>query len=159
MRPKIRPGKSVSKARFLELKLIHFILISILILILPVVKEWHTLLYGQRLQGEVVAYKQFDVSGELDSNGPVVRSEIQLLDSDKIYFIYGPENTKFKLGKQLPVILSKKKPGEFIIATFSGFYLHKRSVSLIIVLTIWLAIYSTIVQYQKGTLIQRKKRA
>ena len=148
-------GRSI-KIRKLSWK--HFLLISLIIFILPVVREWQTLLYGERVTGEVIAYRQFNPDGEIVHDGQIVRSEIEFIKSGKRYYLYGPENLKYKLGKQVSIRLSKKKPGDFIIASFSGFYLQKRSVSLLIVFTIWLAIYSTIVQVQKGTLTDRGKR-
>ena len=142
--------------RFGKLNWIHFVVISLLILLLPVVREWRTIAFGERVEGTVVAQRKFESGGGVFFGDFHTSSEIIYTLNGKSYTVYGPENMEYQVGSTLPLILDSKKEGKVIIATLSGFYLQMRSVSMIMVLLVWIAIYSTIVQIQKGTLYMKR---
>jgi hypothetical protein len=134
----------------------HFLLVFVLILVLPVLKEWKTLLQGDRVEGVVVETKK-----EITGNGSLIRgveyrSIIGYNYKDRAYFIPGPENLVYETGIKIPLIIHPEKEDEVIIANLAGFYIHNRSIAMIVVLILWIAIYTTIVQLQRGTIYKRK---
>jgi len=134
----------------------HFLVIFLLILALPVVKEWRMLLFGDRVVGEVVGEKQVLSGGGGLYGALEYRSVIEFNYHEQTYRINGPENLRYRNGEKIPLIISPDDMDKIIIATFAGFYIQPRSVILIIVLLIWTAIYSTLVQIQKGTIFRKK---
>ncbi|HKK64116.1 MAG TPA: hypothetical protein VJ951_16240 [Bacteroidales bacterium] len=120
---------------------------------MPVFKEWNTLLTGNRITGISVGKKLFDI-GE----GPYMRKNVQrtgilYIQDDMSHLVYAPDNLTLAPGKEIPLIINKKDPDYYLIATIPGFYLQfNRAVKLVIVLIIWGAIFSTLIQIQKGNL-------
>lgn len=139
------------------MNIVHFWIVFSLILVLPVAREYKLLLRGERVEGEVTGMQEI-TSGE----GALMRltefrAVIEYRYDNRNHRIFGPENVKYAPGKKLPLIIDPDHPGKYIIATVPGFYFRERSVILIIVLIIWLAIYTTIVQIQKGTVYRKRK--
>lgn len=85
------------------------------------------------------------------------RAVIEYSYGERTSRIFGPENMKYEIGEKIPLIIHPDKEDEYIIASLSGFYIHKRSIALVIVLILWIAIYTTIVQVQKGTTHRRRQ--
>jgi hypothetical protein len=140
-----------------KLNIFHFIFISILIFILPVLKEWNLFIEGDRVNGLVTSTKKEITGQESLIRGVETRSLIEYSYKGKTYTILGPENLVYEEGRSIPMIIHPEKEGEFIIATFTGFYVQRRSIAIIIVFIIWIAIYSTIVQIQRGTVYKRRR--
>ncbi len=129
----------------------HFLLVTVLIIVLPVVKEWRLLLTGDRVEGTVTGIQK-----KLTSNSTLIRSVefraiIEYEYGGQKQIMIGPENLRYKTGRKVPLILQPGKEEKIIIATLSGFYIQKRSIALIIVLILWIAIYTTLIQTQRGT--------
>jgi hypothetical protein len=142
--------------RIKRLNIIHFLLVFVLILVLPVLKEWKILLQGDRIEGVVVETKKEITGKESLIRGVEYRSIIRYNYDNRSYLIPGPENLVYETGRKIPLIVHPEKKDEVIIASLSGFYIHRRSISLIVVLFLWIAIYTTIVQLQQGTVYKRK---
>ncbi len=139
-----------------RLNIIHFLFVFVLILVLPVLKEWKTLLQGDRVEGVVIETKK-EVTGKGSLiRGVEYRSIIRYNYNNRTYLISGPENLVYETGKKIPLIVHPEKEDEVIIANLAGFYIHNRSIAMIVVLILWIAIYSTIVQIQRGTIYKRK---
>ena len=139
-----------------RLKTIHFLVVCILILILPVLKEWDMVLNGDRVEGVVIETRKEVTGKESLIRGIEYRSIIRYQYKNKVYTIAGPENLVYETGKKVPLIVHPDKGGEVMIASLTGFYIHRRSIALIIVLILWIAIFTTIVQVQRGTTYSRK---
>jgi hypothetical protein len=133
-----------------RLNIVHFWIIFLLILVLPVAREWRLLLNGERVEGEVVEMQKITSGEDALIRLTEFRAVIEYRYMDRTYRIFGPENMKYEIGEEIPLIIHPEKEDEYIIASLSGFYIHGRSVVLIIVLILWIAIYTTIVQAQKG---------
>ncbi|MEX0981756.1 MAG: hypothetical protein WD577_06360 [Bacteroidales bacterium] len=142
--------------KIMRLKTIHFLVVCILILILPVLKEWDMLLNGDRVEGIVIETRKEITGKESLIRGVEYRSIIGYRYKNRSYTIAGPENLVYETGKNVPLIVHPDKEGEVMIASLAGFYIHRRSIALIIVLILWIAIFTTIVQVQRGTLYSRK---
>lgn len=145
-----------TKMRVRRLNIKHFLLVSILIMVLPVLKEWKILLQGDRVEGVVVETKKEITGMESLIRGVSYRSIIRYNYKDRTYHIAGPENLVYDTGKTIPLIVHPEKEDEVIIANLTGFYIHKRSIALLVVLVLWIAIYTTIAQIQQGTVYRRK---
>lgn len=139
-----------------RLNTIHFLVVSILILILPVLKEWDMILNGDRVEGVVIETRKEITGKESLIRGVEYRSIIGYRHKNRAYTLAGPENLVYETGKKVTLIVHPDKEGEVIIASLAGFYIHRRSIAIIVVLVLWIAIYSTIVQVQRGTIYSRK---
>ncbi len=134
----------------------HFLLVSLVILLLPVLKEWNILLKGVRVEGVVLEMKK-KVSGEESLFRSVERrAVIGYYYNDSARTIEGPENLEYETGKRIPLIVHPDREDKVIIANLAGFYIHQRSITLIVVFFLWIAIYTTLVQMQRGTIYGRK---
>jgi hypothetical protein len=142
--------------RIKRLNIIHFLFVFFLILVLPVLKEWDVLLRGDRVEGVVIETKKKITGQESLIRGIEYRSIIRYNHKDRTYLISGPENLLYETGKKIPLIVHPEKEDKVIIANLTGFYIHQRSIALLVVLILWIAIYSTIVQVQQGTIYKRK---
>jgi hypothetical protein len=133
-----------------RLNIVHFWIIFLLILVLPIAREWRLLLNGERVEGEVVEMQKIASGEDALIRLTGFRALIEYRYMDRVYLVVGPENVNYEIGEKIPLIIHPEKENSFIIASIPGFYIHKRSVVLIIVLILWIAIYTTIVQMQGG---------
>lgn len=139
-----------------RLNIKHFLLVSLLILVLPVLKEWKTLLMGVKVEGVVLEMKK-KVSGEGSLFRSVeYRAVIGYYYNERPCIIEGPENLVYETGKRIPLIVHPDREDQVIIANLAGFYIHQRSIALIVVFFLWIAIYTTIFQMQRGTIYGRR---
>ncbi len=139
-----------------RLKTVHFLVVFILILLLPVFKEWDMVLNGDRVEGVVIETRKELTGKESLIRGVEYRSIIGYRYKNRNYTIAGPENLVYETGENVPLIVHPEKEDEVIIASLAGFYIHRRSIALIIVLILWIAIFTTILQVQRGTIYNRK---
>jgi hypothetical protein len=144
--------------KFNRLNIVYFWIIFLVILALPVALEYQLLLNGERVEGEVVEMKKVTPNEDALIRLTEFRAVIEYRFNERTYRIFGPENLKYDIGEKVPLIIHPEKEDEYIIASLSGFYIHKRSIALIIVLILWIAIYTTIVQVQKGTTHKKRKK-
>lgn len=128
-----------------------------LILALPVAREWKLLVHGDRVEGEVVEMKKYEPGEEVLFRIASFRAVIEFQYQDRTFLVPGPENLEYEIGEKVPLIIDPEDTDDFIIATLSGFYFQSRSIALIIVLILWIAIYTTIVQMQKGKTYRKKQ--
>lgn len=134
------------KVYFRNLGIHHFFLISLLIFLLPIAREWRTIAFGDRVTGTVIENRKITKAERALIGGVEFRAMIAYTHQNKEMLMAGPENLQYDVGRQLPLIIHPDKPEKIIIANFAGFYLQKRSIAVIIVFILWLAIYSTLVQ-------------
>jgi hypothetical protein len=133
-----------------RLNIFHFWIIFLLILVLPVAREWRLLLNGERVEGTVVEMRKFGPGEEALIRLTEFRAVIEYRYRGNTHTVIGPENMKYEIGTKMPLIIHPEKEDKYIIASITGFYIHRRSITLIIVLLLWVAIYTTIAQMQKG---------
>jgi len=139
-----------------KLNIFHFWIIFLLILVLPVAKEWRMIVSGDRVTGTVVEIRKLTTGPGVLIGGIEYRPIIEYDYEGTRYQMVGPENTRYDVGTELPLIIHPRKRDKIIIATLAGFYIQPRSVSLIIVMLLWIAIFSTIVQVQKGKVYRKR---
>ena len=134
----------------------HFLLVTVLILVLPVVKEWRLMLTGDRVEGTVTGVQKKVAGGQSLFRDIEYRSLIEYEYRGSKQVMEGPENLRYKAGKKVPLIIDSANEERIIIATLSGFYIQKRSITLIIVLILWTAIYTTLSQAQRGSFYRQR---
>ena len=139
-----------------RLNIFHFWIIFLLILALPIAREWKLLLNGERVDGTVVEMKKFGPGEEALIRLTEFRAVIEYQHKGSTRTVIGPENMRYEIGTKIPLIIHPEKEDEYMIASITGFYIHRRSITLIIVLLLWVAIYTTIAQMQKGTVTRKK---
>ena len=141
-----------------RLNIFHFWIVFLLILALPIAREWRLLLHGERVEGTVVEMRKFGPGEEALIRLTEFRAVIEYRYKGSTRTVIGPENMKYEIGTKIPLIIHPEKEDEYMIASITGFYIHRRSIALIIVLLLWVAIYTTIVQMQKGTVSGKKQK-
>ena len=123
--------------------------ISVLILILPVSRQWKLLVDGEKSTGIVIAYNRLLHENR---NGDVTieyASEIHFQVEGKSVKAYGPMNLEYTPGRTLKVMYDPEDPSSNCVLTFSGFYLNNYSVLPLILLVLWGAFYLSFNHYIK----------
>ena len=123
--------------------------ISLLILMLPVSRQWKLLVSGRKATGTVIAYHRMmheNFNGKLTIE---YASEIQFQVEGKSAKAFGPMNLELKPGRILNVMYDPEDPSNNCLLTFSGFYLKNYSVLPLILFTLWGAFYLSFNNYKK----------
>ncbi len=123
--------------------------ISLLILILPVSRQWKLLVAGEKSTGTVIAYNRLLHENR---NGDVTieyASEIHFQVEGKSVKAYGPMNLEYTPGRTLNVMYDPEDPSNNCLLTFSSLYLNNYSVLPLILLTLWGAFYLSFNNYSK----------
>ncbi len=141
--------KSIRKFGIDGLNVKHFVLVTLVILVLPVVREWRTFIFGERVEGLVVG-PQYSAYVIGNTERLLIRTILEYEVDEKKEYVRAPDYYYLEYGDHVPMILKRGQPGKYIIATFPGFFLDKRSIALVIIFIIWVAFYSTVKQFQKG---------
>jgi len=132
--------------------------ICVLILILPVGRQWKLLTTGAKTRGTVteLVVRTREVLGKETETG--FASEIEFLVDGRSYQAHGPLNYEFKTGRSIVVFHDREDPSNNCIATFSGFYLDNYTVLPIILLVLWAAFYLSFNNYQRKQRFKKTRR-
>lgn len=123
--------------------------ISLLILLLPVSRNWELLLKGKTAPGEVQQFERFLLERRIGGDEVEMASTIEFESGGITYITRGPGNFEYRTGRMVKVIYDPKDPGRNCILTFSGFYLNNYTVLPLILITLWGAFYLSFNNYQK----------
>jgi hypothetical protein len=123
--------------------------ICLLIVILPVSRQWRLLSTGDKARGTVTeqVVRKKEILGKETEAG--FASEIQFEVDGKIYQAYGPPNYEYTPGRSIMVFYDPELPSQNCIATFGGFYLNNYIVLPIILLVLWAAFYMSFNNYSR----------
>ena len=131
--------------------------ICVLILLLPVGRQWKLLTTGSKVQGTVIRMTALtqEVLGKETEYG--YASEIEFVAEGKVHTAHGPLNYEYDTGREVMVYYDKNDPSINCVATFSGFYLDNYTVLPIILLVLWAAFYMSFNNYQRRQRFKRNK--
>jgi hypothetical protein len=134
-----------------------FVAICILILLLPVGRQWKLLTTGSKVRGTVTQMTALtrEVLGKQTEYG--YASKIEFVVGGQTYTAHGPLNYEYDSGRRVMVYYDKKEPSQNCILTFSGFYLDNYTVLPIILLVLWAAFYMSFNNYQRRQRFRKHK--
>jgi len=131
--------------------------ICILILLLPVGRQWKLLITGSKARGTVtqLTTRTKMIMGKETESG--FASEIEFKVDEHTYHAYGPLNYEYSPGRNIMVFYDRDEPSHNCIVTFSGFYLSNYTVLPIILLVLWAAFYMSFNNYQRKQRFKKSK--
>jgi len=131
--------------------------ICVLILLLPVGRQWKLLTTGSKIQGIVTNMSALtkEVLGKETEMG--YASKIEFVVDGQSFTAHGPLNYEYDSGRKVMVYYDKNEPSINCVATFSGFYLDNYTVLPIILLVLWAAFYLSFNNYQRRQRFKKHK--
>ncbi len=122
----------------------YFYFILVLIILLPLSKKSHLLIYGKRTTGIVTEY------GNIEGNainerfpGPYNVSIITFKVKGSAYMLEGPLNIYYDTGKKIKVVYDKENPRNNTLLTFTSLYSGYGFILAGFILMVWMAYYLT----------------
>lgn len=125
--------------------------ICLLILLLPVSRNWKLLIRGEHTRGTVTGYVWRMEEGADHSRYPVRASEIEFRVDGIRHIAFGPSNYEYEAGRQVPVFYHPENPELNCVGTFSGIYLSNYLALPLLLLIFWYAFYLSFNNYYKRT--------
>ena len=131
--------------------------ICVLILLLPVGRQWKLLTTGSKVQGTVTNMSALtrEFLGKETELG--YASNIEFVVGGQSYTAHGPPNYEYDSGRKVMVYYDTHKPSINCVATFSGFYLDNYTVLPIILLVLWAAFYMSFNNYKRRQRFKKYK--
>jgi len=121
--------------------------ICILILALPVSRQWKLLATGKKATGTVLEFTMI-VHENLGGNREIQYvSEIQFTADGHTYKTYGPDNTEYEVGRKINVMYNPRDPEQNCLLTFSSIYFNDYFILPLVLITLWLAFYLSFNSY------------
>jgi len=120
-----------------------FWIVILLILLLPVGKNYGLFLFGGRTEGIATHIHNYYSSFSSWGGGPISYSVFDFKVNGYTYSIEGVSNLKFDDGKKCKIIYKKKNPWRCIIPSFSYLYLSSNAVFSATLLIVWIAFYTS----------------
>jgi hypothetical protein len=123
--------------------------ICLLIVTLPLSRQWKLITSGERATGTV---KEFTMIVHEDIVG--VReiryvSEVQFEAEGLTLKAYGPSGYEYELERSIRLIYNPSDPSEYCLLTFTGFYLNNYMILPLVLLIVWAAFYLSFNSYTK----------
>lgn len=123
----------------------QFYIITLLFFLLPISANWRLFLFGKRTTGIVIQPKITEVlTGNTER-----RSIIYFETPNRHYYIYGPEDAIYPIGKEIRIIYRESKPEDYILLNFTGLLLTNKTIIPLVLLILWLSFYLSVKQSQK----------
>ena len=133
--------------------------ICILIVALPVSRQWKLLVNGSRTTGTVTDFAP--VPRKTPDGKAIIyyASKIEFMAGDRIYLAYGPRDYEYDSGRTLSILYDPENPSNCCVLTFSGFYLNNYMALPLILLVLWAAFYLSFNKYVKQSPGKPAKRS
>lgn len=124
--------------------------ICVLILALPVSRQWKLLSSGKKTTGRVTEFSMVvreNMAGEREIQ---YVSKLEFKAGDRIYEAYGPAGYEYAAGREVKLKYNPADPTEHCLLTFSAFYLNSYLVLPLVLITVWGAFYLSFNSYSKN---------
>lgn len=127
-----------------------FLGICLLILTLPLSRQWKLIAFGETTFGTVTEFAMIvheNIAGER-----VIQhvSKIQFKVQDSTYIAHGPSGYEYEVGRKIKLKYDPGDPSEYCLLTFSGIYFNNYIILLLVLLTLWAAFYMSFNSYSKS---------
>jgi len=131
--------------------------ICLLIVTLPLSRQWRLITGGERAIGTVTEFTMIvheNFAGEREIR---YVSEVQFKSEGQILKVYGPSRYEYNTGRSIRLIYNPADPSEYCLLTFSGFYLNNYMILPIVLLIVWASFYLSFNSYTKKKRQSRSK--
>ncbi len=131
--------------------------ICLLIVTLPLSRQWKLITTGDRATGTVNEFTMIvheNIAGEREIQ---YVSEVQFNSEGKTLKVYGPSGYEYSAGRSIRLIYNPADPSEYCLLTFSGFYLNNYLILPLVLLIVWAAFYLSFNSYSKKKRRSRSK--
>lgn len=129
---------------YLKINRNTFYITIVLIMLLPISKQWKLLLFGTRTIGVAVDYQILNQRADMQYNSSYAKTTIfQYNVGNKNYRILGPSNSVYELGEKHKIIYDKRRPSKSMIPTIAYMYSFHRIIIPMMVLLVWIAFYTS----------------
>jgi len=123
--------------------------ICILILVLPVSRQWKLLFRGETSRGVAGKYQVFVKAHEIGEDEIKHASAVEFTVDGETYVTRGPANYQYREGRAIRVRFDPEDPGHNCLLTFTGLYLNDYSILPLFLLIVWGAFYLSFNNYRK----------
>lgn len=123
--------------------------ICLLILFLPVSRQWELLLRGRSATGTVGPFERHLMERRIGEEEVEMASTIEFESGGVTYATRGPWNYEYRTGRTVKVRYDPQDPHRNCILTFTGLYLNNYSILPLILITVWAAFYLSFNNYRK----------
>lgn len=106
------------------MKYLIYFLISVVLLSLPLLKNYKILLDGEKVKGVVIDHKETMSQSEFYNLGSEY-SVIQVDYKGQRTQLYGPENEIYEIGSEVNLLILPEDPENFVFVSFTGIYMNK----------------------------------
>ncbi len=121
-----------------------FYITIVLIMLLPISKQWKLLMFGTRTTGVAVDYKILNQRADMQYNSEYAKTTIfQYQVGNAAYRVLGPSNSVYELGEEHKIIYDKRRPSKSMIPTIAYMYSFHRIIIPMMVLLVWIAFYTS----------------
>ena len=123
--------------------------ICLLIVTLPLSRQWKLIASGERATGTVKEFIMIvheNIAGEREIQ---YVSEVQFKLEGQILKAYGPSGYEYNAGRSIRLIYNPADPSEYCLLTISGFYLNNYMILPIVLLIVWASFYLSFNSYSK----------
>jgi len=118
---------------------ITYFAILIFILLIPIVLKSNLILFGGRIEGEVVKHGIIKKGGHRPYWYKVLKIEFNA--KDEIIQFWIPTFIRYPLGKGIKVIYEKGNPTNCMVSKYYLLYTENYMIVLIFLLIVWISIY------------------
>lgn len=132
------------------MKYMLYFLISIVLLAMPLLKNYKILMDGEQVKGLVTDHKETMSQSEFYNLGSEY-SVIQVDYKGQRTQLYGPENEIYEIGSEVSLLILPENPEEFVFVSFSGIYMNKTFPIAIGTFLLWSAIFFSFSKRKKDT--------
>ena len=116
-----------------------FFIVLIMILLLPISKEWKLLIFGNKVDTKVINHRTFSAKNR--NSFPYDCSILEYTKNYETLNFIGPSGIVYPEGKEITVFYSKKNPEDYLVFNLAGLYLDKSRFLPYVLLLIWIAFY------------------
>ena len=131
--------------------------ICLLIVTLPLSRQWKLIASGERATGTVKEFTMIvheNIAGEREIQ---YVSEVQFKSKGQVLKAYGPSGYEYNAGRSIRLIYNDADPSEYCLLTFSGFYFNNYLILPIVLLVVWVSFYLSFNSYSKKKRQSRSK--
>lgn len=133
--------------------------ICLLILMLPLSRQWKLITGGVRSSGTVTQFVMIvheNFTGEKEIR---YVSEVEFNTEGKTYKAHGPSGIEYREGRSIKLFYNPADPTKNCLLTFTGIYLNNYLVIPLVLLIVWAAFYLSFNSYQRKRSGSQRKGA
>jgi len=126
---------------YFKISKLKFYVILVLILLMPVSKNYRLLLFGIRTEGIAMGYNESQSISAIPANSDYTSFRFETEKGS--FYISAPENITYKSGEKAKIIYDKNSPEKCMIYSFSYLYSGPNAIIPGVLFILWIAFYTS----------------